>query len=193
MFTDVINKLPTLLASVVEGNAILIADGGLRVSTQLFPIGEFIPVGLKFDKEISLEERASQSQNPLMKASNGGIKSVINGSMYLTVNGNDVNTPLSGSQIMALCLLKRSRDGRNATIGDVFAKSREVDTMRNGQPSKLVVLDIFVEGKEEKMRPFVTVASNGAAPVFRFNGVDTDVSQLGVSVNAMAAPMPAGV
>jgi hypothetical protein len=148
MFTDVINKLPTLLASVVEGNAILIADGGLRVSTQLFPIGEFIPVGLKFDKEISLEERASQSQNPLMKASNGGIKSVINGSMYLTVNGNDVNTPLSGSQIMALCLLKRSRDGRNATIGDVFAKSREVDTMRNGQPSKLVVLDIFVEGKD---------------------------------------------
>jgi hypothetical protein len=174
----VIDSVPAFTANVKDGNAILIADGGLRVNTSLFPVGEFVPVKIDFTKEINLQERNSNSTNPRMKATNGGVKTVINGSMYLEVNGVTVETPISGSQVIALCLIQKTRTGAGATIGDCFAKSRTVIS----QGRELVVLDIYCEGKEDKHRPFYVVPESEGNPFVRFNGKDTDVSLFGISL-----------
>lgn len=181
MLENIISAMPTFLAKVEQGLSILIADGGLRVNTSLFPVGEYVPVVLKFDREIKLEERQSRSTNPIMKSPDGTTKTVINGSMWLSVNGVDIETPLSGSQIMGLCLLQNSRTAQNRTIGDIYAKSRTVIS----QGRELVVLDIYCEGKEENKRPFV-VKNDGAPAVLRFNNNETPVSKLGVNVKTEA-------
>lgn len=182
MYTTVIENLPKLVAAVREGNAILIADGGLRVDTTLFPIGEFVNVKIDFTKEIDLGGRPSQSTNPRMKAANGGVKEVINGSMYLDINGQVKQVPISGSQVMAACLIYKTRTGANTTIGDVYAKSRIVNTTRNGQPVELTVLDLYFEGKEDKNRPYLIVDERNGNTFVRFNSKDTDISLFGVSL-----------
>lgn len=177
MFQNIIDSMPTFLAKVEQGMSILIADGGLRVNTSLFPLGEFVPVTFKFEREIKLEERTSRSTNPIMKSPDGGTKTVINGSAFISVNGMDVETPLSGSQIMGLCLLQKSRTANGRTIGDMWAKSRTVVS----QGRELVVLDIYCEEKADKNRPFV-VKNDGSPAVLRYNSVDTPLANLGVNV-----------
>lgn len=181
MFQNIIDSMPSFIAKVEQGMSILIADGGLRVNTSLFPVGEYVPITFHFDREIKLEERTSRSTNPLMKAADGGTKTVINGSAFLSVNGTSVETPLSGSQIMGLCLLQKSRTANGRTIGDMWAKSRTVVS----QGRELVVLDIFCEKKVDKNRPFV-VKNDGSPAVLRYNSVDTPLANLGVNVNANA-------
>ena len=186
MLDNILNAIPTFVQKVEQGMSILIADGGLRVNTSLFPVGEFVAVTFHFDREIKLEERQSRSTNPLMKAADGGTKTVINGSAFLSANGTSVETPLSGSQIMGLCLLQKSRTANGRTIGDMWAKSRTVVS----QGRELVVLDIFCEEKADKNRPFV-VNNDGSPAVLRYNSVDTPLTALGVNVNA--APATANV
>jgi hypothetical protein len=177
MLDNILTAMPSFIAKVEQGMSILIADGGLRVNTSLFPVGEFVPVTFHFDREIKLEERTSRSNSPLMKASDGGTKTVINGAAFLSVNGTTVETPLSGSQIMGLCLLQKSRTANGRTIGDMWAKSRTVVS----QGRELVVLDIHCEEKADKNRPFV-VKNDGSPAVLRYNSVDTPLAALGVNV-----------
>lgn len=178
MFQNIIDSMPAFIAKVEQGMSILIADGGLRVNTSLFPIGEFVPVTFHFEREIKLEERTSRSTNPIMKTPDGqGTKTVINGSAFISVNGTTIETPLSGSQIMGLCLLQKSRTANGRTIGDMWAKSRTVIS----QSRELVVLDIFCEEKADKNRPFVVKNDNSPA-VLRYNSVDTPLANLGVNV-----------